>query len=334
MLCIVISTVPISVEQYPDCEGVRSLSFTCDIKLEIMDSRPLHAKTGEAFLYGMLLSSTRYGLEEVTLVTGVCEVAERFAAGIRWVCGRQASVTTREVKRRGCSYWIVSLLEQDDRRCLLERFPAEVGFLKTLTQAGDIHAFLAGAFVVCGNVIDPEKGYRLEFALQNEAFGIKLASLIDACAPAALMTTRRGKPVVYCKGVAKIEDILTMMGATRASLSTIGVEMIKGIRNKANRSTNCETANIDRQVEAAVGQISDIHLIFEMVGEEALSEALKETARVRLEHPDASLRELIELSPTPVSRSGMHHRFAALRRMADQIREEEAKNKSEEAGDD
>lgn len=101
----------------------------------------------------------------------------------------------------------------------------------------------------------------------------------------------------------QIEDLLTLIGAPKSSLELMEVKIVKEVRNRVNRKTNCETANITKTVEAALEQIAAIRLIESSCGIQALDEDLRELARLRLENPDLSLRELGQALQTPISRA-------------------------------
>jgi DNA-binding protein WhiA len=186
------------------------------------------------------------------------------------------------------------------------------------TEAG---AFLSGVYLSCGSVTDPEKGYHLEFVARRESLCRELAALLEQYIPGVKTTSRRGVFVAYYKDRIQIEDLLTLMGASKASLTMIDVEMIKEVRNRANRVTNCETANIDKTVSAAAGQMQDIAYILDTKGLEFLPENLRGVALLRLENPDLSLRELCALCEESISRSGLHHRLEKLSKIAGELRD-------------
>jgi hypothetical protein len=100
----------------------------------------------------------------------------------------------------------------------------------------------------------------------------------------------------------------------------MNMKIYKDIRNKANRIANCDAANIDKVVKAAMKQIEDIKLIDRAVGLESLSDELREVAQLRLDNTDMSLQEIGESLSEPISRSGVNHRFKKLAKMADEIR--------------
>ena len=131
---------------------------------------------------------------------------------------------------------------------------------------------------------------------------------------------RRGQHIVYIKGCEYIEDTLTFIGAPQCTLELINTKIYKDIRNKANRIANCDAANIDKVVKAAMKQIEDIKLIDKVIGLENISQELREVAQLRLENIDMSLQEIGEDLSEPISRSGVNHRFKKLAKMADEIR--------------
>jgi len=190
----------------------------------------------------------------------------------------------------------------------------------SLRSTEQIYAFIAGAFLACGNVNHPEKGYHLEFVVRNEPLCQEFASLLEEFAPGVKTTRRRGFCVLYYRECAQIVDILTAMGASKAALEMINVEIVKDVRNKANRATNCETANIDKLVRASELQTRDIELIFSAKGENFLPETLRQIARVRLDNPEMSLRDIAD--EMYISRSGAKHRLDRLKKIAQQLRVE------------
>ncbi len=98
------------------------------------------------------------------------------------------------------------------------------------------------------------------------------------------------------------------------------VKIYKDVRNKANRIANCDSANIDKVVSAAMKQIEDISLIANNRGLDDLPDELKEIARLRIENPTMSLQEIGESLSEPLSRSGVNHRFKRIAAIAQEIR--------------
>ena len=74
----------------------------------------------------------------------------------------------------------------------------------------------------------------------------------------AKIVLRKKYYVVYMKEGSKIVDVLNIMEAHVALMELENVRILKDMRNKVNRRVNCETANINKTVSAAVKQVEDI----------------------------------------------------------------------------
>jgi len=182
-------------------------------------------------------------------------------------------------------------------------------------------AFLRGAFLAGGSISDPEKNYHLEITSHSS----KTASLI--CKVAfwfdlnAKVVERKGNFVVYLKEGENLVDFLNIIGAHSALLELENVRILKGMRNDVNRIVNCETANLEKTVNASVRQIENIKYIQENMGFENLSENLREIAELRLKYTDANLKELGEYLCPPVGKSGVNHRLRKLEMIAEDLRQ-------------
>ena len=119
---------------------------------------------------------------------------------------------------------------------------------------------------------------------------------------------------------AQIVDMLAIMEANVALMDLENIRILKEMRNSVNRKVNCETANINKTVNAAV-KIEDIRLLEEKVGLESLNEGLEEIARLRLQYPEATLKELGLMLNPQVGKSGVNHRLRKLSLLADDLRE-------------
>lgn len=106
-----------------------------------------------------------------------------------------------------------------------------------------------------------------------------------------------------------------------ALMNLENVRILKEMRNSVNRKVNCETANISKTVNAAVKQLEDITYIREVMGLDSLPDNLKEMALLRLEYPEAPLKELGMYLDPPVGKSGVNHRLRKISEIADGLRE-------------
>ena len=185
-------------------------------------------------------------------------------------------------------------------------------------------AFLRGVFLASGSVTDPEKEYHLEFVLGDEAFAAALAKLIARFDLDAHITTRRQMTLVYLKGQNEITDMLSIFGAQSARFAMEDAFIRKELRNNANRAVNCDSANMERAIAAASRQAQAISWLIQTAGEASLPPALLQTAKLRLQHPEASLEELGKLLDPPVGKSGVNHRLRRLEQMAAELKENRA----------
>lgn len=126
--------------------------------------------------------------------------------------------------------------------------------------------------------------------------------------------------MVYVKEGAQIVDMLAIMEANVALMNLENIRILKEMRNSVNRKVNCETANINKTVNAAVKQIEDIRLIEQKKGFHNLNEGLAEIAELRLQYPEATLKELGMMLNPQVGKSGVNHRLRKLSEIADELR--------------
>ena len=181
-------------------------------------------------------------------------------------------------------------------------------------------AFLRGAFLCIGSMSDPEKSYHLEFVCTHKESAEQLKELIQGFEVDAKIVVRKKYYVVYLKEGAGIVDLLNIMGAYVSLMNFENYRIVKEVRNSINRKVNCETANITKTVNASSKQIEDILLIRERYGFQNLPDNLRETAEIRLEYPDATLKELGQILNPTVGKSGMNHRLRKLGEIADRLR--------------
>lgn len=181
-------------------------------------------------------------------------------------------------------------------------------------------AFLRGAFLSCGSISDPSKGYHLEFVVNEEAQAVQLREVINQFDIEAKIVIRKKYFVVYIKEGAGIVELLNIMEAHVSLMNLENLRIVKEVRNSINRRVNCETANIQKTVTASTRQIEDIMYLRDYYGLANLPDNLREMAEVRLEYPDAPLKELGEYLSPKVGKSGVNHRLRKLSEFADKLR--------------
>ena len=181
-------------------------------------------------------------------------------------------------------------------------------------------AFLRGAFLCCGSMSDPQKGYHLEFVCNNMAQAAQLQEVISLFDIEAKIVPRKKYFVVYIKEGAGIVDLLNVMEAHVSLMELENLRILKEMRNSINRRVNCEAANINKTVQASTRQVEDILFLRDNYGFSKLPDSLREMAEVRLEYPDAPLKELGEYLDPPVGKSGVNHRLRKLSELAEKLR--------------
>lgn len=181
-------------------------------------------------------------------------------------------------------------------------------------------AFLRGAFLSAGSISKPEKSYHFEMVCTTMAKALQLKDIIKTFEIDAKIVERKKHFVVYIKEGESIVDMLNIMEAHISLMELENIRIIKEMRNTVNRKVNCETANLNKTVSASVRQIEDIRLIQDTMGLSGLKKPLQEIAVIRLENPDASLKELGALLNPTVGKSGVNHRLRKLSEIADSLR--------------
>ncbi len=179
--------------------------------------------------------------------------------------------------------------------------------------------FLIELFLEKGTMSDPEKFYHLEFVCDSEQEAVRVKDIIRGFDIQSNIMKRKEHQVVYLKDSDSISGMLTLLGAHNALLEFENVRVLKEMRENVQRRVNCETANISKTVSASMRQLEDIKYIDEAVGIRKLPKNLRDAAHLRLDFPDASLKELSERMPK-VGKSGINHRFRKIAELADRLR--------------
>jgi DNA-binding protein WhiA len=182
-------------------------------------------------------------------------------------------------------------------------------------------AYLRGAFLAGGSVNNPEgSSYHLEIGSLYEEHCRALVDLANKFHLNARCIERKKGFILYIKEGEKIIEFLSIIGAHQALFKFEDVRIMRDMRNSVNRIVNCETANLNKTIGAAVRQIDNIKLLQKEVGLENLPEKLREVAEIRLKHPDINLKEVGDLLKGQVSKSGVNHRLRKLDEWAEKIR--------------
>ncbi|MFF2755319.1 DNA-binding protein WhiA [Psychrobacillus sp. NPDC058041] len=211
----------------------------------------------------------------------------------------------------------------EDLKILNEGFQFEYSISKELVKKKCCkRAYLRGAFLAGGSVNNPEtSSYHLEIYSLYKTHSDALVELMNEFELNAKTIERKKGYVAYLKEAEKISDFLSIAGAHNALLKFEDVRIIRDMRNSVNRLVNCETANLNKTISAAIRQVENIRFIENSVGLDQLPEKLREIARLRVEYQDVTLKELGEMVSTGnVSKSGINHRLRKIDEIADALR--------------
>lgn len=183
-------------------------------------------------------------------------------------------------------------------------------------------SYIRGAFLAGGSVNNPEtSSYHLEIFSLYKEHNDSLCELMNTFDLNSKTLERKKGFITYLKEAEKITELLNIIGAHQALLRFEDVRIVRDMRNSVNRLVNCETANLNKTIGAAIRQVENIRFIDERIGLDALPDKLREIARLRVEYQDVTLKELGEMvSSGTISKSGINHRLRKLDQIAEQLR--------------
>lgn len=299
------------------------MSFSSDVKNELTQSIS-SACCYKAEAFGMLIFGRSFSFSEISLMTEVKEIAERYCACIRDLTG-----VTPTLNCTSAGKYKVTIPEKADRIKILDYFGytgKELALrvnLANLEQTNDdccSRAFIRGAFLVCGSVTDPQKDYHIEFSVQKAKLCDDLMQIISDVGLKAKKIIRNNSYVIYSKDAESVEDFIGTMGANNAFIKVMQTRAIKDLKNQINRRSNFESANMSRSIEAGLKQVSLIEEVLEKISLDDMTEDLSTLCSLRLENPDISLDELGKLMTPELSRSAVSRRFKKLEKIAEELK--------------
>ncbi len=297
------------------------MTFSTKVKTELMQ-RELEPCCKKAMTYGLLLFGKDFSASSVRLSTEHKYIAEFYADRIKEQTGIEPVITTSGKNKR----YVASVKTNLLRAKVLDYFGhtgKEVPLRLNRANIQDdccFGAFLAGVFIACGTVTTPEKNYHMEFSTPYQRLCKDLMSLMNEINLSAKLISRDYSYSLYIKNSECIEDVLTTMGATQATLKVMGTKIQKDIINNVNRRTNFDNANIARTVGASMAQREAIKLLRERGAFNSLDETTRLVALAREENPIASLNEMETILEGKVSRSGINHRLKKIVKLAEETR--------------
>ena len=313
------------------------MSFSSDVKMELAEyleeaRHCLIAELSAMLSMSAKIRKTKEGYE-ITASTENVAVARKIAAYIKNGFGYIPQVCVRCAGHAGKNHIYKVIVEDFDvagqilmatKLMTREEEPSpDLMPRNTMAIKNECcrRAFIRGTFLTSGSMSDPEKFYHFEIVCPTEKKAEFIQSILVGFTFDARIVQRKKYYVVYIKEGEQIVDLLNIMKAHRALLNLENVRILKEMRNSINRQVNCETANLNRTVSAAVKQVEDINYIKNTVGLDILSEGLMEIALLRAENTEVSLKELGQMLTPPVGKSGVNHRLRKISEIADDLRQ-------------
>lgn len=307
------------------------MSFAADVKKELT-SLTVQRNLAQAELAALIRMNGSLSLSNHQFVLNVqtenAAIARRIFTLLKeYYDVRSELLVRRKMKLKKNNVYIVRL-KQETQKILLDldimdglMFQSHID--DEIKQSDEkTRAYLRGAFLASGSVNNPETSrYHLEISSIYEEHNQDICDLLNQFDLNARTLERRNGYITYLKGAEKIADFLTLIGATNSMLKFEDVRIVRDMRNSVNRLVNCETANMNKTIDAASKQIENIHFIETTVGLQSLPEKLQEIAKLRIQNPEISLKELGEMIPSgAISKSGINHRIRKINDFADNLR--------------
>ena len=317
------------------------MSFSSNVKQELTDhmSKARHCRLAE--LSAMISMAAKVTMDPcgITIHSESHFVSEKADRILSEVFGIHARVCYR--KGRGGSkakQYSVTLKDPVEARRVLKA----LGMIEKTENGEELQlympdrllersccrqAYIRGAFLSGGSINDPTKNYHTEILSEDRFMAERLQCFLrDYDIESRIIERKRPKgksvSVLYLKDGEQIVDLLSVVKAHRALMELENVRIIKDVRNKVNRQVNCETANLNKTVNASVKQVNDIRYLMDHGGMALLTPELKEMAMVRLENENTPLKDLGKMVDPPVSKSGVNHRLRRLSEIAQNLRDQ------------
>lgn len=291
------------------------MSFSAEIKRELCKAALNHKCCVQAEAYGVLLFCSGFRRSGIRIVTE----SETFAQRLPLLFKKAFQVEFDQIPpdRPGKRIFLIS--DPNKIKMIGNAFghdPAESVALHinfgVLEEDHCKLAFIRGAFLAGGSVTDPDKGYHLELVTSHYNVGREMPTLLREAGFNPKSAERKANYVTYFKQSEYIEDFLTAIGAPVAAMNIMNAKVEKNLRGSINRRVNCESANLDKTVDAAQAHLEAIRILEERGELDTLPEKIKETALLRRENPELSLTELAALCEPPITKSALNHRLRKL----------------------
>ncbi len=305
------------------------MSFTSQVKDELASIKPDCEDCAISMCAALVriegnLVFKGAGRFELEVVTDLSQVARGVVSFMQDSCGLQVEIVSRRNVLHKTPNWLI-------------RVPAQAPLNDVLSELGVINAqgglelsiaphliekdccaksYLRGAFMGSGFVGSPDGDAHFEMTYSSQTMADSIVELLERFGITAKTMMRRNTYVVYLKRRSAIKAFMELVGAVEAVGILDKARKTKNMRNEVNRRVNAELANQAKTTNAAIEQLRTIQIVLKNRDIRELPEALQVYIRLRVKHPDATLRELGALCDPPLSKSAIYHRVARLEDIA------------------
>ena len=178
-------------------------------------------------------------------------------------------------------------------------------------------AIVRGAFLGAGSINNPSRTYHLEINLSTKNNMEFLDEILKQCNIRCKKLENNNS--IYLKDGEEISAIIALFGASSSVLKFEDIRVQKEMNGKVNRIVNCQSANLNKTLNASVEQIDAIRRLQQSNKFNNLDDNLKEIALLRLEYPDMSLVELGKKLKEPLGKSGVNYRLKRIIKIAEDL---------------
>ena len=289
------------------------MSFSAEVKTELCRVPLSRRCCAQAEAYGVLLCCNTFSPGEARVVTENEAFAQRLPVLIK-----KAFKLSFDRLPAGESKQVFVIDDPAKLAVLYQTFGTDPKALALHLNFAAVEedccraAFLRGAFLAGGSVTDPRKGYHLELTTSHHSVSREVLALMRELDQEPKSAQRKGNAVIYFKQSEKIEDFLTCVGAPLAAMEVMNAKLERDLRGKVNRRVNCDAANLDKAVEAAMSQVEAIRRLEGDGTLITLPDKLREAAALRLAHPEDTLAQLAQRCDPPITKSALNHRLRKL----------------------
>ena len=289
------------------------MSFAGEVKTELCRTPLSRRCCALAEAYGVLLYCNTFQTGEVRIVTECAAFAQRLP-GLFKKAFRVSFDRLPEGGRKA----VFSITDPEKLSAVRQAYGLDQGAVAlhvnfaVLEETCCRAAFLRGAFLAGGSVTDPRKGYHLELSTSHHSVSREVVALMRELDLEPKCVQRKGNAVIYFKQSDRIEDFLTCAGAPLSAMEVMNAKLERDLRGSVNRRVNCDAANLDKAVEAALIQVEAIRRLEERGELITLPDKLRQAAVLRLAHPEDTLSQLAERFDPPITKSALNHRLRKL----------------------